>query len=665
MAAAKVVDGKHAAVRADAAVRVGKLDLQVVDGLAVKQGGYTVNTCAVAGEKSGAVGTHDTCNIRTDDVSAGEQLKSTERCIGHEGTTLNNAVLANLAEVAELDDLEQGVLDDGVRKTGSNVADGCAFLLRLLNAGVHEDGTARAQVNRECCLGCGGCKLADVHLHGVGKGCNKGTAACRASLVQHDVLNDAVFDLQTLHVLAANIKNEINVWDKCLSATQVSNSLNLARVCAESLNQDALAITGGCDVANNAVGRHLVVDGVHNFASGTQNVAVVIVVPGVKKLALLANNSSLHSGRTCVDANEHASVVVGQLAFGDYLLVVAGLEVIKVLLSGKEWVKTSNLGALDVLEVVQCVHDLRKGDWSVRLARQSSARCNKEVGVLWQDDVLVVQVKRDVEATAQLREVLQRAAEKRDVAADRVTTGQARDGLVCNSLEDGSGDVGRSGTLVEQRLNVGLSKNAAARCNWVDLLDIFCQLVEAGCVGLEKRRHLVDERTGTTCAGTIHALLNTVVKVDDLCVLAAQLNSNVGLRDQRLNGALGSDNLLDKLQVKPLRQEHSAGTGDCGVHRCLANVLLSFDEQGARGCANVGVVTLVVCVNQRAVLVDDGQLYGCGTNVDAQHKVGLRQVKWDVWCKLGTILYQLKLWTNHCFPLREQELQAQIVEHLA
>ena len=479
------------------------------------------------------------------------------------------------------------------------------------------------------------------------------------------MLNDAVFDLQTLHVLAANIKNEINVWDKCLSTAQVSNSLNLARVCTQSLNQDALTITGGCDVTDDAVGRHLVVDGVHNLASGTQNVAVVIVVPGIKQLALLANNCSLHSGRTCVDADEHASVVVGQLALGDYFLVVTSLEVVKVLLSSKEWVQASNLGALDVLEVVQCLHDLRKGNWSVGLARQSSARCNKEVGVLWQDDVLIVQVKRDVEATAQLREVLQRAAEKRDVAADGVSTGQARNGLVCNSLEDGSSDVGRSSTLVEQRLNVGLSKNAAARCNWVDLLNVFCQLVEAGCVGLEERRHLVDKRTGTTCAGTVHALLNAVVKVDDLCVLAAQLNGYVSLRNQRLNSALGSDDLLDKLQVKPLCQQHSARTGDCGVHGCLANVLLGFDKQGTSRCADIRVVTLVVCVNQRAVLVDDGQLYGCGTNVDAQHKMGLRQIKWDVWCQLGTILYQLKLWTNHCFPLREQELQAQIVERLA
>ena len=95
-------------------MRVGKLDLQVVDGLAVKQGGYAVNTCAVAGEKSGAVGTHDTCDVGTDDISAGEQLKGAERCIGHESTALNNAMLANLAKVAKLDDLEQGVFDDRI-----------------------------------------------------------------------------------------------------------------------------------------------------------------------------------------------------------------------------------------------------------------------------------------------------------------------------------------------------------------------------------------------------------------------------------------------------------------------------------------------------------------------------------------------------------------------
>ncbi len=51
MVAAKVVDGKHAAVRADAAVYVGKLDQQVVDGPMVKQVDTPVNTCASREER--------------------------------------------------------------------------------------------------------------------------------------------------------------------------------------------------------------------------------------------------------------------------------------------------------------------------------------------------------------------------------------------------------------------------------------------------------------------------------------------------------------------------------------------------------------------------------------------------------------------------------------
>ncbi len=52
--------------------------------------------------------------------------------------------------------------------------------------------------------------LSDVHLRWSRQGCS----SLQSSLVQHDVLNDAIFDLQTLHNPGANIKNEINVQDK-------------------------------------------------------------------------------------------------------------------------------------------------------------------------------------------------------------------------------------------------------------------------------------------------------------------------------------------------------------------------------------------------------------------------------------------------------------------
>ncbi len=90
---------KHAAVRADAAVRVGKLDLQVVDGLASRVDTPSIPARSRAKERRRRH-THNACNVWTDDVSA-DPKRSNARSTSDEGATLNNAVLANLAEVAE------------------------------------------------------------------------------------------------------------------------------------------------------------------------------------------------------------------------------------------------------------------------------------------------------------------------------------------------------------------------------------------------------------------------------------------------------------------------------------------------------------------------------------------------------------------------------------
>ncbi len=82
--------------------------------------------------------------------------------------------------------------------------------------------------------------------------------------------------------------------------------------------------------------------------------------------------------------------------------------------------------------------------------------------------MLLVQVERDVEAVAQLGEVLQRAAQEGNVAADGAAARQAGDGLGDHGLEDGRGDVLGAGALVEQRLHVGLGKDAAAAGDGID-----------------------------------------------------------------------------------------------------------------------------------------------------------------------------------------------------
>ena len=131
---------------------------------------------------------------------------------------------------------------------------------------------------------------------------------------------------------------------------------------------------------------------------------------------------------------------------------------------------------------------------------------------------------------------------------------QARDGLGHDGLEDGGRHVLGAGAFVKQRLHVSLGKDAAAAGDGIDGGGVGRELVEAARVGVQQGCHLIDEGARAAGAGAVHALLDAVVKVDDLGVLAAQLDGDVGGRDKGLDGALAGNDLLNKLQVEPLGQ---------------------------------------------------------------------------------------------------------------
>ena len=91
---------------------------------------------------------------------------------------------------------------------------------------------------------------------------------------------------------------------------------------------------------------------------------------------------------------------------------------------------------------------------------------------------------------------------------------------------------------------------------------IFGQLIETRCVRLEQGCHLVNKCTRTARASTVHALLNAVIKIDNLSVLTAQLNGAVGLRNQSFYRALRGDNFLNKFKFQPLCQQQTTGTSN-------------------------------------------------------------------------------------------------------
>ena len=182
------------------------------------------------------------------------------------------------------------------------------------------------------------------------------------------------------------------------------------------------------------------------------------------------------------------------------------------------------------------------------------------------DAMLLVQVQRLVEAFAQLGQVLQRTAQKGDVAADGTAARQAGDGLRHHGLEDGRGDVLAARAFVKKRLHVGFREHAAAAGDGIDGGGMLRQLVQAAGVGVQERRHLVDERAGAAGARAVHALLDAVVEVDDLRVLAAELDGHVGFRDEGFDGGLAGDDLLHELDAEPLGQKQAARSGDGDGH---------------------------------------------------------------------------------------------------
>ena len=79
---------------------------------------------------------------------------------------------------AQAQHLVEGVAGHGVAEPGRDVPDGRAFLLRLLDLGIHEDGTARAEIDGVAGEKGGVHEIVHTEAEAGGEGFQKGPAAC-------------------------------------------------------------------------------------------------------------------------------------------------------------------------------------------------------------------------------------------------------------------------------------------------------------------------------------------------------------------------------------------------------------------------------------------------------------------------------------------------------
>src|SRR5699024_2529007 len=202
----------------------------------------------------------------------------------------------------------------------------------------------------------------------------------------------------------------------------------------------------------------------------------------------------------------------------------------ELLLGSEERIKTLHFEIhLDM--ICQTFLQLNNRNIQIFFGIQCGSNSSKQVGILRSNRMFVIQLQCPDKCRSQLGEEMQRTAEECNMSADRLSACQTADCLIDYRLENRGCQVLLCGTVIDQRLDICLGKHTAACGNIIKGIIIFCIFIQTCGIRLKKRGHLVDKGTGTSGTDSVHSLFHiSILKIDNLCVLAAKLDGDIGLR---------------------------------------------------------------------------------------------------------------------------------------
>ena len=337
--AGEFVDGQHTPVGAAAAAGGGGGAGQIQNVVQGK-GGAFLTVIAFPRHQRRAKGTHDAGNIGAGGLHAGNLLKGAKHRLIVERAALHHDVSAKVGGVGQLDDLVKGVFDDGVGKSRGNILHRRALFLRLLDVGIHEHGAAGAKVDgifgEQCLFGKPFCAVAK----GIGEVFDEGAAPGGAGFVQQNSVHAAVFQLDALHVLPADIQHAVHLRVKKRGGGAVGDGFHLALVQTESRFQEGFSVACGAGAGDVRALGQLVPETRHGIHGGADGVTLIVGVIGKEKLTVAADERHLRGGGTGVNAQEALPPVIGQAFPADDGFAVAGAEGLMVFPRGEQGVET-------------------------------------------------------------------------------------------------------------------------------------------------------------------------------------------------------------------------------------------------------------------------------------------------------------------------------------
>ncbi|MNO30967.1 hypothetical protein D3C76_209160 [compost metagenome] len=300
----------------------------------------------LSGNQCTAVGAHHTGNIRSDHCSSGQQLERAKHGFIIEGSPLYNDIVPQILGVADFDDLLERILNDRIRKPRRQIGQRGSFLLHLLHFGIHKDRAARAQINRLGGFQCSCSKLPDAKLQCGRKALQEGAAARRAGFVQHQAVDGTAADLDALHILPADVQDEIDLRHEFGGCLVMSNGLHFAAICTKRSLDQAFTISGCIRTGNMAALRENPVNFLQGIADRLQGVAFVASIKGIENFICRSGNHQLGSGRPGINAEIAGSLICIQLRTRSCRLAVAEPELLQILRRGEQRLQLGILGAV-------------------------------------------------------------------------------------------------------------------------------------------------------------------------------------------------------------------------------------------------------------------------------------------------------------------------------
>ena len=135
---------------------------------------------------------------------------------------------------------------------------------------------------------------------------------------------------------------------------------------------------------------------------------------------------------------------------------------------------------------------------------------------------------------------------------------------------------------------------------------------------MQKGCHLVYEGASAACTGLVHAQIYASAEIEDLGVLAAELDGNVGLGCDLRDNARGSNNLLYEGKSQDGCEIEGSGACDRTLDSKVRVEGVQLCQYVCKGLARGRAVTLVFLKENLALGIGQHSLDRDGPQVDSQ-----------------------------------------------